>query len=428
MTPPLAQSGNHADALREAYFRHAREFLHANEGRDEVWRAARACLHQRGFDLRKIEHIPVGFFPAAEPIWNLLLRDGFAADEVRASNLLADTRLPGRLMGPIRDREKRIISFWAKLPQHLERTLFLSTHWKEEAAIFGLDVAYPAVLAGHQDLLVVEDILDAMYLHSHGLPNVAAIGNHPAEMTTTRWERLDDLGIHRVTLLVDSFHESHEAALATIQRAAQACRAPSVYVLPPSVHRAAWFSDKPSRTANVEALQTALASHRIHGFHYLALSMVALHKNDAPWTDAGRRAVLAEARTFYASAHQRNVPQLEAFFLQPLLEALGLGHDARHSWHDAWLEDAPSSNGSHATQKDKASDADIDKRGKLPASAEAMDEDYRVIEVPEPPRALRAVPLIAPPTEDASLHLRKPVSDGYCEFHQCERIVCLCWD
>lgn len=62
----------------------------------------RACLHQRGFDLRKIEHLPLGYFPAVEPLWRCLLHDGFAADEIRASNLLADSRLPGRLIGPIR--------------------------------------------------------------------------------------------------------------------------------------------------------------------------------------------------------------------------------------------------------------------------------------------------------------------------------------
>ena len=74
------QPGIPTDGLREAYFRHARELLHAGEARDEPWLTARTCLHQRGFDLRKIEHMPIGFFPGAEAIWHRLLRDGYAAD------------------------------------------------------------------------------------------------------------------------------------------------------------------------------------------------------------------------------------------------------------------------------------------------------------------------------------------------------------
>ena len=95
-----------------------------------------------------------------------MLRDGFSADEIRASNLLADSRLPGRLVGPIRDAGRRIISFWAKQPQHLEHSLYLSSDWKEQAGVFGLDEAYPVVAHGRHDLLLVEDFWDAILLHS----------------------------------------------------------------------------------------------------------------------------------------------------------------------------------------------------------------------------------------------------------------------
>ena len=353
MTASVANSEPAVDSLREAFFRHAQALLTAADDRDDAWRAARACLHQRGFDLRKLEHLPIGYFPAAEPIWQRLLHDGFSADEIRASDLLADSRLPGRIVGPIRDAGRQIHSFWARQPENLDRCLYLSTDWKEHAGLFGLDVALPAVRAGapaqrvgSHDLLVVEDLWDALLLQARGWAAVGAVGNSPAEIGPPRWERLDELGIHRVTLMVDSFHDSHEAALAAIRQAACSRRGPAIYVLPPAAVHGAWQSWQQGRAAQLDVLEKLLAAQRVHGFHYLALSLIALAKGDGPWTDAARRAALAEGGTFFAAAHQRNVPQLNAFFLPPLLDALGLNWSDHTRWSDSWREDEPSTNGS----------------------------------------------------------------------------------
>jgi hypothetical protein len=402
------------DSLREAFFRHAQALLAASDDRDDAWRAARACLHQRGFDLRKIEHSPLGYFPAVEPLWRCLLNDGFAADEIRASNLLADSRLPGRLIGPIRGADRRIESFWARQPQNLDRCLYLSTEWKEQAGLFGLDVALPAVAGGRRDLLVVEDIWDALLLQAHGWAAVGAIGNSPAEIGPQRWERLDELAIHRVTLLVDSLHDSHEAAVAAIRQAAASRRGPAIYVLPPAAVHGAWQSWQQGRAAQPDVLEKLLAAHRIHGFHYLALGLIALAKGDGPWTDASRRAALSEGRKFFAAAHQRNVPQLDAFFLPPLLDALELNWSDRAALFNeaatnSWLEDAASSNGSEWTD---AKVAGIPARRDVPSA-----------EIAEPSALAETVV-----HESIGLAAANPRASEFCDFHQCERIVCLCWD
>ncbi len=345
MPPPTPHCDPAADSLREAFFRHAHCLLAAADDRDDAWRTARACIHQWGFDLRKIERLPIGYFPAAEPIWQRLLHDGFSADEIRASNLLADSRLPGRLVGPIRNADRRIESFWARQPDRLDRCLYLSTQWKERTGLFGLDVALPAVAGGSRDLLVVEDLWDALLLQATGWSAVGAVGSSPVEIDPRRWERLDELGVHRVTLVVDSFHESHEAAVAAIRHAAFSQRGPAIYVLPPAAVHGAYQSWQQGRAAQPDVLEKLLAAHRIHGFHYLALGLIALAKGDGPWTDAARRAALTEGREFYAAAHQRNVPQLDAFFLPPLLESLGLNFSSAALSH-SWQEEAPSSNGS----------------------------------------------------------------------------------
>jgi hypothetical protein len=415
MNPLPTHSEHPADGLREAYFRHSHALLASSENRDEPWRAARACLHQRGFDLRRVETLPIGYVPAIEPIWQGLIRDGFSADEIRASNLLADSRLPGRLVGPIRDAAGRIISFWARLPQQLDRILYLSTDWKEQAGVFGLDTAYAAVAQGRVDLLLVEDIWDALLVRSHGFSAAAAIGNSPAEIGPRRWERLDELGIHRVTLVVDSFRDSHEACVEAIRHAAFSRRGPAIYVLPPAAVHGAWASWQQGRTTNAETLEAILSAQRIHGFHYLALGLVALHQGDSPWTDATRRAVLGEARRFYATAHQRNVPQLDAFFLPPLLEALGLNWADRSAWHDVWLEDTPSANGDSWADHPAVPEVAMD-QPEAPSEPVAGVDHLHESATDQPAPAHHA-PIITTPRPG-----------DYCEFHHCERIVCLCWD
>jgi hypothetical protein len=471
MNPVPTQPEHPADGLREAYFRHTQALLAGHhelmvgENRDEAWRAARGCLHQRGFDLRKLEHLPLGYFPSAEPIWHGLLRDGFSADEIRASNLLADSRLPGRLVGPIRDWCRRIISFWARHPQQLDRSLYLSTDWKEQVGVFGLDEAYPAVAHGRHDLLLVEDVWDAILLQSHGYLAVGAIGNSPADISPQRWQRLDELGIHRVTLMVDSFHESHEAAVEAIRQAAFARRGPAIYVLPPAAGSASgcpgtWQSWQQGRAASAETLEKLLSAQRIHGFHYLALSLIALNQGEGPSTDAGalggyplvgagRRAALSEARKFYATAHQRNVPQLDAFFLPPLLEALGLNWGDRSAWHDSWLEDLPSSNGSDqhpqvgTRRVPRADQASPPQSTEPPARAATqstgcpepgpMEREEVAAKLPVGDdvvvESAGAEPvLVRHPPAAAAPHAGGPGSSDYCDFHQCDRIVCLCWD
>ena len=266
--------------------------------------------------------------------------------------------------------------------------------------LFGLDLALPAVAGGRRDLLVVEDLWDALLLHADGWAAVGAIGNSPAEVGPRRWERLDELGIHRVTLVVDSFHESHEAATAAIRQAACSRRSPAIYVLPPAAVHGAWQSWQQGRAAQPEILEKLLAAQRIHGFHYLALGLIALAQGRRPVDRRLRRTALAEGRKFFATAHQRNVPQLETFFLPPLLEALGLTWaDRGHGTTPGW-------------------------RIRPPPTATSGTNRLSWKTKPRP-TALR-VEIAGPANTVSTAH--RHVASEYCDFHQCERIVCLCWD
>ena len=418
MNPLPTHSEHPADGLREAYFRHTQALLAASDNRDDAWRAARGCLHQRGFDLRKLEQLPLGYFPSAEPIWHGLLRDGFSADEIRASNLLADSRLPGRLVGPIRDAGRRIISFWAKLPQQLDRSLYLSSDWKEQAGVFGLDEAYPAVAHGRHDLLLVEDIWDAILLQSHGCPGVGAIGNSPAEIGPRRWERLDELGIHRVTLVVDSFHDSHEAAVAAIRAGGLfAARAGDLCL---AAGRGAWRlavlaagprgqrrdpGETPFRASHSRLSLPGLEPDR----HAQGRRPVDRRRRAArPWARRGNsmpRPISATCRSWTPSSCRRS------------WRPSGLSWGDRSAWHDSWLEDKPSSNGS--AWSDPASERQPAESHVPPEAAE--EQIVLEADVAEPV-VVRQSPV------EAAIHAGRSRSSDYCDFHKCDRVVCLCWD
>lgn len=209
--------------------------------------------------------------------------------------------------------------------------------------------------------------------------------------------------------------------MAAIRQEAFSRCGPAIYVLPPAAVHGSWQSWQQGCAANAETLEKLLSAHRIHGFHYLALSLIALHKGDGPWTDATRRTALGKARDFYATVHQRNVPQLDTFFLPPLLEALGLSWGDRSAWHDSWLEDVPSSNGSNPSEL--ASTPHPPESDEPPAHAQPQP-----VEQEEASNNLATDKEVAVEAVVATPRAHAPASSDYCDFHQCERIVCLCWD
>lgn len=421
MSHAAEHPGNHADGLREAFFRHTHAMLQAGHDDPNSWKSLRDCLEQWGFDLRLADLLPIGFFSDAQSLRHKLRQDGFTADEIRASSLLEDSRLQGRLVGPIRDAHGRILSFWARQAQYDgARCLYLTRQWKLDTAVFGLDVAMDAVAGGKQDLVLVEDVLDALLLHSRGLRHVAALGTSPAEMTQERWQRLAELGVYRTTLTLDTVRSSPGAALQAIVNAARATLAPAVYLLPPEALAGARGPWELVRAMGPDVLTAVLAAGRMHGFRYIALAIAAKHKQARPWTDASQQAALEEAMQFYTSVHQRNVPQLDAFFLPVILQELGLSRSTLACERGSvWVEDAPSGNGQHLGDPHVAP---IGIAGPE-AAASPVDEPAVVapsVAVPEPVEPEGVV------SESAASSLSVP--EDFCEFHQCNRKACLCWD
>lgn len=189
-------------AMMEAFGAQACELLQDDASADPRRLAARVSLQSRGFPLSQLPRLPLGLFLDPQVMKGTLLAAGSSMAAVNASRLLADPRLSGRLVSPIRDLQGAIVSFWARHPKdEAPLYLFLHRQWRQSVPAICLDTALAA--GGRHDLLLVEDPLDALLLHAHGLLNVAAVGGPFRELTGRRWRSLFEAGATRITLALD---------------------------------------------------------------------------------------------------------------------------------------------------------------------------------------------------------------------------------
>jgi len=237
---------------------------------------------------------------------------------------VADQRLAGRLVGPIVDLNGAIVGFWARHPQGSPPSyLYWRGGWRDDVPAFGLQAALAAAKARALSLVLVEDILDALLLWSHGLENVAALGDSVRRLDGPRWQRLA-AGADRVVLAVGGDQTAGARLRRALEAAFSAEAAPSIRVVPPE-QLALSAPGELVRCRGAEHLRSLLEREPIPAYTFKALDLLRTHQPRRGWTNAARRKAMNEAVGFYAwqSTRRGETAELDAHFVPPIVAALG---------------------------------------------------------------------------------------------------------
>jgi hypothetical protein len=377
--------------ILEAFCYYCHHFLVDPAREPRAQRAAVAFLAELGFDPSRLDELPMGLFLDRDVMEACLEQAGFTPVEILRSGLTSDPRLSGRLVGPVRDRHGRIVSFWARHPRHDEaKYLLLHKEWHRQIPAIGLDMALTPVAGGHNHLILVESLLDAILLHARGLFNVAAIGGPAREFTSERWQQLSEIGVHRVTLLAPRHLADPPRLAAVLEHYFRALAAPALDVVRPEHWGSASGPGDLVRAQGTGPLHDIIQRKRIHAYQWKALALLAEHQDGRAWGDASRAGALEAAVDFHLAQAPRHRRDLNDQFWPPLMAVLLPEPPNVALWEEA------------------------------EGSAETSVAE---------PVAESALPAAQPAAALAQPAARQPGKPGgHCELHRCEITDCFCFD
>ncbi len=308
--------------LNDAFFRIAKEMLDNDAAAED---ARQYLMRLTGLDAKGIRQLPLGYYTTAEDMQARLLAAGFRQEEVDGSALLCHGQLTDCVIGPARYPQGPITTFFALELSH-DGTVghrYLNLGGGSRPVVFGLDVALNRDVAGNNELIVVQGLVEATSLHLRGIRNVAAIAGGVSLMTIKRWEGLARHGVRRVTLAVEREVDVPESLDKAANALVQSSASPVAYVLEPGLlgdcdtwHH--WLL-REDNTA-----QKNLISRREHLFHLHARILLDRHRPQQGWTESSQRAALLEALKFDATAAEAQLPQLDEHFWPVFIRELPL--------------------------------------------------------------------------------------------------------
>lgn len=396
--PDESQHEQRCLCLMESFFELAHGLLNDRSAACEAQTTARSFLGGLGFDVEHLAAVPMGLFVDHDTMTDGLTRAGFTPRELRKSGLLSDSRLAGRLVGPIRGPTGKITGIWARHPHSLAPLyIYFQSGWDEGVAAFGLDVALRACFGSGSEIVLVEDLLDALLLHSKGMLNAVAMVSSGNTMTARRWEYFASLGVGRATLVLDNRRFSRRRSLAAAEEAFCAETAPAVRVLPPEA-LGNWTSAGEFVRANtIASFKDLLKRKSVSAYRYKALDILGRHRSGVRRPQTADRAALDEAIDFYASHSGRHRTEMDTHFVPTIVDRLNLG----------WSVSRPLPAPRPLPTRHTAEVPRIHRSTMAAANALLRKEADSLIE---------DVPFF------------QPASLGVCELHHCEETDCFCFD
>ena len=296
-----------------------------------------------GISTHSIRYLPIGLYTSPGDVVQHLLARGFSHDEIAQSYLVCDERISGRLIVPWRDRWGRIATIAAQdLAQPNGRAgqlLYLKGGEKTEA--FGLDVALRPGSGGHEHLILVDTILDAIFFQSVGLSNVATIGTRDNTVSSDHWTKLAEHEIRAVTLATIDRDPLTARSWSSLDQLNHSRNAPQVFTLAMEDFGRKLTAADLVRGHGLDRFRDVLKK-RIHVYRCVALEVVRKHKQAAEWTDDGLSAAIHEAVEFDSRINdpQRNL-DLERYFWPTILESTGVCWDRLRYLHRGSFREEP---------------------------------------------------------------------------------------
>ncbi|MGH3004766.1 MAG: toprim domain-containing protein [Gaiellaceae bacterium] len=266
--------------------------------------SARAYLERRGLPVEALTGLDLGVVPAPKRTRAILLANGYSQEEITDSGVLADSRWPGRVLGPWRDARGQVKTLWARVPDDAgeasSRYLYLRGASRTGLPPCGLSDILAGSYENRRDVVLVEGVFDLLQLRVRGIGNVGALGGTAARPEL--FERLARLRIETVTLCLDNDEAGRTATARAIEQAARAKRSPAILVLDPHRLTPAKDADAFVRARGAEPWR-ALLERRECGIGWRALELLGDTKPDSPMS--ARREALSRAGAWLGSLPAR---------------------------------------------------------------------------------------------------------------------------
>lgn len=197
-------------------------------------------LDGRGFSIDDVHNLKLGLYPTPEEVRGYLRSGGFSEAAIEESGLVTDDRHAvrhdwrGSLMVPLQNELGQTVDVLAIIPPAISgqrlRCEFARGTVTTSMIAYGLPTALAAPLS-RKNLVLVEDIMEALYLQCRGFTNVAAVGGDGREFSSKRWEELARLGFEAVTLAFGNDATRQRDVREALDHALRARTAPEVFVL-----------------------------------------------------------------------------------------------------------------------------------------------------------------------------------------------------